>query len=109
MLTSKFLCPTTTHFGNGAVDELPKILGLLDAKRLFVLIDAALLNTPFFERVQQLLKDTAIETALFSEIEPDPSAHTVKKPTIWRRRTTPTRCLRLAVVAPWTWPKRLVF
>jgi len=79
MLTSKFLCPTTTHFGNGAVDELPKILGLLDAKRLFVLIDAALLNTPFFERVQQLLKDTAIETALFSEIEPDPSAHTVQK------------------------------
>lgn len=79
MLTSKFLCPTTTHFGNGAVNELPNILGSLGARRLFILIDAALLSTPFYDRVQQLLKEIAVETVVFNEIEPDPSARTVQK------------------------------
>ena len=79
MSISKFLCPTTTHFGNGAVNELPKILNSLGAQRLLILIDAALLSTPFYERVQQLLKEIAVDTVSFSDIEPDPSAHTVQK------------------------------
>lgn len=79
MPTAKFLCPTVTHFGAGASLQLPAILASLSCKRLFVVVDAALLSTPYFAQVRTILDSLVIDTTLFSEIEPDPSAHTVHK------------------------------
>lgn len=79
MSTAKFLCPTVTHFGTGASGQLPTILNSLACQRLFLVVDAALLSTLFFKQVKTILDGMVVKTTLFSDIEPDPSAHTVHK------------------------------
>jgi alcohol dehydrogenase len=79
MPISKFLCPTTIHFGSGVSQQLPAILSTLGAKRLFLVVDSALLSTPFYESVKGSLDNSLIDIVLFSEIEPDPSSNTVQK------------------------------
>jgi len=94
-------------------DETAKDLGLwLDAQAALWSYDAALLKTHHsFERVQQLLKDTPLKRPYLVRSNPEPERPYRKKPKAYfgAGAPQPTRCLRLAVVAPWTWPKRLVF
>ena len=78
MLTSKFLCPTTIHFGSGVIQQLPAVLSTLGAKKLFLVVDSALLSTPFYQSVKTILDNSLTNTVLFSEIEPDPSSTTVQ-------------------------------
>jgi alcohol dehydrogenase len=79
MPTAKFLCPTVIQFGAGVSQQLPMILNTLATKKLFLVVDSALLDTPFFGAIKVMLDDSGINRLLFSDIEPDPSAHTVQK------------------------------
>lgn len=79
MLTSKFICPTIIHFGKGVSQQLPAILSTLGAKKLFLVVDSALLSTAFYQSVKTILDSSRVDTVLFSDIEPDPSANTVHK------------------------------
>jgi alcohol dehydrogenase len=76
---STFFCPTTVHLGSGVTQKLPALLHQLNSKRLFVVVDAALLETLFFTQVKSLINEAKIPWDSFSDVEPDPSVHTVNK------------------------------
>jgi alcohol dehydrogenase class IV len=60
-------------FGEDALHELTEITG----QRAFIVTDANLLDLGFVDRVRQTLSVAGIESAVFSEVEPDPSVQTV--------------------------------
>jgi alcohol dehydrogenase len=76
---STFFCPTTIHLGSGVTQQIPRLLHELGGKRLFVVVDGALMETPFFAQVQTLINGSKIPWVSFSEVEPDPSVQTVNK------------------------------
>ncbi|MEI2415095.1 iron-containing alcohol dehydrogenase [Orrella sp. JC864] len=76
---TSFLCPTRLYMGAGAYRKLGELVRQYDCKRLFIAIDAALRETAFHADVCKLLDEAGVAHASFSEIEPDPSAHTVAK------------------------------
>ena len=76
---STYFCPTRIHLGANAYTRLEDIIQRRSVKRVFIAADAALLGGDFFGRIEALLKRCNIESAAFTDIEPDPSAHTVDK------------------------------
>ena len=79
MTISSFLCPTTIFMGEGSFKKISEIVRKFKCKRLFVALDGALVASDFFAQIRKLLADEEVEIAMFTEIEPDPSAHTVEK------------------------------
>lgn len=79
MTIASFLCPTTIYMGVGAYQKISDIVRKLECKRVFVALDGALVNSDFFAQIRQLLVNEGVEIATYTEIEPDPSAHTVAK------------------------------
>lgn len=79
MTISSFLCPTTLYMGVGAHEKLTNVLGQLQCRRLFVVLDGALASSDFYTRIHQLLVDANVKTAVYTDVEPDPSAHTVER------------------------------
>ena len=76
---SSFFCPTHVHMGKGSISVLPGLLQGLNAQRVLLIIDQAVLAAPFGKSVQTLLNDNGISSTVFSEIEPDPSDDIVKR------------------------------
>ena len=79
MTIASFLCPTTIYMGVDSHKKIAEVVRKLPCKRLFIALDGALVNSDFYARIRQLLADEGVETATFTEIEPDPSAHTVER------------------------------
>ncbi|MBP7567794.1 MAG: iron-containing alcohol dehydrogenase [Burkholderiaceae bacterium] len=65
--------------GPGAHAKVGEVVQDLAISRVFVAIDEALLKSALWERVQALLQAGGVTTAVFTGIEPDPSAHTVER------------------------------
>jgi len=76
---SWYCCPTKVHVGPGAHHKIGEVVRELEARRIFVAVDQALIESEFFRRIQAILADAGASTAVFTGIEPDPSAHTVEK------------------------------
>lgn len=76
---STFFCPTRLYMGVGAYQKIAELIRKQSCSRIFVAIDAALLNSAFYAGVQSLLAAEGAAVASFSDIEPDPSAHTVAR------------------------------
>ncbi|SHI37228.1 iron-containing alcohol dehydrogenase [Pollutimonas bauzanensis] len=74
---STFSCPTQLMFGVDAHRRLPRILAEWGFSRIFVMLDPALGQSEIFGSIEALLADAAIETSVFTEIEPEPSDTTV--------------------------------
>lgn len=79
MTISSFLCPTTIFMGEESFKKISEIVRKLKCKRVFVALDGALVASDFFAQISKLLADEGVEIATYTEIEPDPSAHTVEK------------------------------
>jgi alcohol dehydrogenase len=79
MTISSFLCPTTIFMGVGSYQKISEIIRKLQCKRLFIALDGALVESDFYAQIKQLLEAEGVEIATYTEIEPDPSAHTVEK------------------------------
>ncbi len=79
MNISSFFCPTKIYMGTGSSSMLEEIMRGLSCKRIFVALDAALLTSKFYANILQSLTQAGVEVAVFTDIEPDPSAHTVEK------------------------------
>ena len=79
MTISSFLCPTTIFMGEGSYKKISEIARKLQCKRVFIALDGALVASDFFAQIRQLLAEEGVEIATYTEIEPDPSAHTVEK------------------------------
>ncbi len=76
---STFFCPTKIYMGIGSHRALEEIVRGLGCKKIFVALDAALLDTHFYADILLSLTQAGVEVVVFTEIEPDPSAHTVEK------------------------------
>jgi alcohol dehydrogenase class IV len=62
-------------FGEGALDYLEEVQG----RRAFIVTDESILALGFVRRVQAKLSRTGIESAVFAEVEPNPSMETVQR------------------------------
>ncbi|WP_232467649.1 iron-containing alcohol dehydrogenase [Bordetella genomosp. 9] len=76
---SSFFCPTRLYMGVGAHREIGGLVRRHACKRLFIAMDGALRDTEFVAGIQAMLAEANVESAIFSDIEPDPSAHTVAR------------------------------
>ncbi|CAM4000934.1 Alcohol dehydrogenase [Bordetella tumbae] len=76
---STFFCPTRLYMGIGSHRKLGDLLRAQGCKRLFVVIDGALLSGEFYTNIRTMLDDLGVAIASYSEIEPDPSAITVER------------------------------
>src|SRR5690606_19084257 len=74
-----FLCPTRLYLGVGAHARIGEVIRASGCKRMFVALDAALLESDFYAKVRTLLEDCAVALQCYTDIEPDPSARTVEK------------------------------
>jgi alcohol dehydrogenase len=79
MNVSSYFCPTKIWMGVGSHQKIKEVVHQLDCKRIFIALDAALLQSDFYQGIQKLLAEAGVDAAIFTEIEPDPSAHTVEK------------------------------
>ncbi len=62
-------------FGEGALDHLACIEG----RRALIITDETIVSLGFVETVQAKLLEAGIETAVFAEVEPNPSMQTTKR------------------------------
>jgi alcohol dehydrogenase len=76
---SSFFCPTKIFLGVNSHEKLEEIIKGLNCSRLFITVDAALLQSELYRRVSAILGRCKVAASVFSDMEPDPSAHTVAK------------------------------
>ena len=69
-----FNCPKVV-FGDDALEHLEELQG----QRAYFVTDANMLAFGFVDRVQQHLEAAGIESAVFAEVEPNPSLQTVRR------------------------------
>ncbi|BCN36701.1 alcohol dehydrogenase [Alicycliphilus denitrificans] len=82
MLTSSlssFFCPTRIHLGLGAHEQLGPVLRSRGCQRVFIALDRALQGSDFYRRIEAILAAQGIATAVFTDIEADPSDTTVER------------------------------
>jgi alcohol dehydrogenase len=75
---SSFSCPTQVVFGLNALERLPSLVQRHGWRRLFALVDPALIQSEVFRRAGELLKGVGVELVTFSQIEPEPSDTTAQ-------------------------------
>jgi len=73
-----YCCPTQIHMGIGAHKKLPDILAHLNVTQLFLISDHGVASTDIFASIEGILKENHITFHIFTDIESDPSAHTVE-------------------------------
>lgn len=64
--------PTSIRFGAGRAAELPALCRELGMRRPLLVTDPGLARLPMLARLQALLSDAGLETALFSDMRPNP-------------------------------------
>ena len=64
--------PTSIRFGAGRAAELPALCRELGMRRPLLVTDPGLARLPMLARLQSLLRGAGLETALFSDMRPNP-------------------------------------
>ena len=72
---ARFTLPRDIYFGKDAISELKNLKGY--KKAIVVTGGSSMKKGGFLQRVEDVLKETGIETLLFEGVEPDPSIETV--------------------------------
>jgi alcohol dehydrogenase len=62
-----------THFGVGAIGQLPGVVLATGARQVVVVTDAALASTPVIATVLSVLADAGLPARLFSGVHPNPT------------------------------------
>lgn len=68
----RFSCPTEVRFGSGAIDTLGDILAEGGWRRIFLVVDPALTDSPIMDRVASILEAQGLSPAVFSDLEAEP-------------------------------------
>lgn len=76
-LTSKWNYPTTVFFGPGSIKRLPEACGKLGMKKPLLITDAGLSSNPIVLNALAINKAAGLDTALFSNIKPNPTGQNV--------------------------------
>ncbi|MFC4312505.1 iron-containing alcohol dehydrogenase [Steroidobacter flavus] len=75
---ASFQCPTKLIFGVGAHEQLADLVREHASKRLLVLLDPALADSAIHRKVTNLLAQSDVATAVFSDIDAHPNDSTVR-------------------------------
>ena len=67
------------YLGVGAIARLPEVVAAAGGSRVFVVTDPGVRRSGVVDRVLAVLSGAGLETAVFDEIEPDPTASTVER------------------------------
>jgi alcohol dehydrogenase len=59
-------------FGNGSFEQLPELIGELQAKRPLIVLDKQLAATGMKEQVIDLLKKSGMDGQIFAKVDPEP-------------------------------------
>lgn len=76
---ARYELPTRIVYGEGALDQLPELLGQLGVRHPLIVTDRGLSATSLPSRVSEVLSDAGIDHGLFSEVEPDPTTTVVDR------------------------------
>ena len=68
-----------THFGPGAVERVADEAGRLGARRALVISDPGVEQAGIAGRVRDLLEGAGVATALYAEVEPEPSVASIER------------------------------
>ena len=74
-----FRAPSTQHFGPGAVERVADEAGRLGARRALVISDPGVEQAGIAGRVRDLLEGAGVATALYAEVEPEPSVASIER------------------------------
>jgi alcohol dehydrogenase len=76
---STYFCPTRILLGIGSHLRIADVLRQFDARRVFVVVDAAVRTGSFYAGLRERLLQAGCELIEFSEIAPDPGAASVEQ------------------------------
>jgi alcohol dehydrogenase len=77
MTIQTFYCPTRVYTGVGSFARVADELAQLNATRLFIAVDRAVIDSPIMRQIRASLDTNGVAHVSFSDIEPDPSDTTV--------------------------------
>ncbi len=69
---TRFSFPTTIVFGTGAIDNLAEYLNEVNIKKPLLVTDPGLRKTETYKKVENVLKSSGTQFAVFSEVNPNP-------------------------------------
>ena len=67
------------HFGVGSIARLPEVVAAAGGARAFVVTDPGVRASGVLDRALAVLAEAGLDTALFDDVEPNPSASTVER------------------------------
>jgi alcohol dehydrogenase class IV len=70
--------PTAVRFGAGRIAELAEALQAADIRKPLFVTDAGLAGLPVTQRVLDILREAGVETAMFSDVKPNPISANVE-------------------------------
>ncbi len=80
-------------FGENSVDRLGELVRELDARRTLLVTDPGLVQAGHAEHALQALRKAGCETAVFSQVEENPTTRVVKAATRFARESGPIECI----------------
>jgi alcohol dehydrogenase len=75
----QFTIPTKVFFGYDKLTEISAILDQYSISRPLVVTDNGIIKTGSAERLTSFIEESGRKTEIFSDVEPNPSIHTVEK------------------------------
>ena len=92
-----FRVPPRIFWGPGSISYLRE---MRDFKRAALVTDPTMVKLGYADRAQELLAEAGARVAVFSEVEPDPSVHTVRRITAFLRDFEPDLIVALGGGSP---------
>ena len=85
MTSFQFRTPGSIMSAPGCVSQIGVDYALRSARRVLLITDATLVELGIANRVEAPLRDNGVEVFVFAEVEPEPSAETVRRATAFGR------------------------
>lgn len=74
-----FQSPTRVRFGAGVAAEVGKEALLMGMRRVFLVTDQGLLDTPFYGEIEQSLQAAGLTVSVYSQVVLDPTAQSINQ------------------------------
>lgn len=102
MGTTYYFLPTRNLFGEDSVKETGSLMQSLGGKKTLIVTDAFLAKQGMARMVQDILKDSGVESVVFGGVEPNPKDVNVEAGLKVFKEMDATLLSLLAVVLPTT-------
>ena len=94
-MSTYYFVPSRNVFGEGSVVETGELMKSLGGSKAMIVTDEFLASHPMTARIQKILKDAGVDSAVFGKAEPNP-----KDTNVWKGRSSITTTAATAS-SPW--------